>query len=159
MDGERPEPPCGLAYRTARRAIKDLLREKHIAPWDKSTDFIKLGRNQLRWIVGLFTGHCPLMRHLTTIGVKNDPDCRRCGEEEETSFHILCECPALALSQPNTIRYSNFGAITIELKEGNSVDFLLTNKEITYEIRTEIKRLGRPIPDLIISKTDCVGKG
>ncbi|KAJ8941196.1 hypothetical protein NQ318_002811 [Aromia moschata] len=39
----------------------------------------------------------------------------------------------------------------------NSVDFLLTNKDITYEIRTEIKRLGRPIPDLIISKTD-IGK-
>ncbi|KAJ8945582.1 hypothetical protein NQ318_010439 [Aromia moschata] len=39
----------------------------------------------------------------------------------------------------------------------NSVDFLLTNKDITYEIRTEIKQLGRPIPDLIISKTD-VGK-
>ncbi|KAJ8936246.1 hypothetical protein NQ318_011326 [Aromia moschata] len=39
----------------------------------------------------------------------------------------------------------------------NSVDFLLTNNDITYEIRTEIKRLGRPIPDLIISKTD-VGK-
>ncbi|KAJ8954716.1 hypothetical protein NQ318_011409 [Aromia moschata] len=37
--------------------------------------------------------------------------------------------------------------------------FILTNKDITYEIRTEIKRLGRPIPDLIISKTDCVGKG
>ncbi|KAJ8938564.1 hypothetical protein NQ318_003165 [Aromia moschata] len=39
----------------------------------------------------------------------------------------------------------------------NSVDFLLTNKDITYEIPTEIKRLGRPIPDFIISKTD-VGK-
>ncbi|KAJ8943150.1 hypothetical protein NQ318_022891, partial [Aromia moschata] len=39
----------------------------------------------------------------------------------------------------------------------NSVDFLLTNKDITYEIRMEIKRLGRPIPDFIISKTD-VGK-
>ncbi|KAJ8963085.1 hypothetical protein NQ318_018549 [Aromia moschata] len=39
----------------------------------------------------------------------------------------------------------------------NSVDFLLTNKDITYEIRTEIKRLGRSITDLIISKTD-VGK-
>ncbi|KAJ8944910.1 hypothetical protein NQ318_012719 [Aromia moschata] len=38
----------------------------------------------------------------------------------------------------------------------NSVDFLLTNKDITYEIRTEVKRLGRPIP-VIISKTD-VGK-
>ncbi|KAJ8947489.1 hypothetical protein NQ318_009792 [Aromia moschata] len=33
----------------------------------------------------------------------------------------------------------------------NSMDFLLTNKDITYEIRTEIKRLGRQIPDLIIS--------
>ncbi|KAJ8954713.1 hypothetical protein NQ318_011406 [Aromia moschata] len=39
----------------------------------------------------------------------------------------------------------------------NSVDFLLTNKDITNEIRTEIKGLGRPIPHLIISKTD-VGK-
>ncbi|KAJ8934631.1 hypothetical protein NQ318_001679 [Aromia moschata] len=39
----------------------------------------------------------------------------------------------------------------------NSVDFLLTNKDITYEIRTEIKRLGRAIPYLIISKTE-VGK-
>ncbi|KAJ8944625.1 hypothetical protein NQ318_017149 [Aromia moschata] len=93
-----PEPTCGLAYRTARRLMKDLLREKHIShwakvpglrhsrmfigepSWNKSKDFIKLGRNQLRWIVGMFTGHCPLMRHLTTIGVKNDPDCRRCGE-------------------------------------------------------------------------------
>ncbi|KAJ8952130.1 hypothetical protein NQ318_018466 [Aromia moschata] len=36
----------------------------------------------------------------------------------------------------------------------NSVDFLLTNKDITYEIRTEIKRLARPISDLINSKTD-----
>ncbi|KAJ8939512.1 hypothetical protein NQ318_022229 [Aromia moschata] len=116
-----PEPTCDLTYRTARRAIKDLLREKHISHWakvprlrhsrmfigepsgDKSIDFRKLGKNtknQLRWIVGLFTGHCPLMRHLTTIGVKNDPDCRRCGEEDETSFHILCECPALAAIRP-----------------------------------------------------------
>ncbi|KAJ8959199.1 hypothetical protein NQ318_022461 [Aromia moschata] len=38
----------------------------------------------------------------------------------------------------------------------NSVDFLLANKDITYEIRTEIKRLGRPIPDSIISKTTRV---
>ncbi|KAJ8958867.1 hypothetical protein NQ318_019634 [Aromia moschata] len=57
--------------------------------WNKSKDFIKLGRNQLRWIVGL-----------------------RCGEEEETALHILCECPALVAA-----RYSNFGAITIEPKE------------------------------------------
>ncbi|KAJ8949981.1 hypothetical protein NQ318_002390 [Aromia moschata] len=49
--------------------------------------------------------------HLRTIGVKHDPDCRRCGEEEET-FHILCECPTLAV-----VRYSNFEATTTEPKE------------------------------------------
>ncbi|KAJ8950653.1 hypothetical protein NQ318_010854 [Aromia moschata] len=102
-----PEPTCGLAYRTARRAIKDLLREKHISHWVRHSRI-----NQLRWIVGLFTGHCPRVRHLTTIVVKINPDCRRCGEEEETSFHILCECPALS-----AIRHSNFGAITTEPKE------------------------------------------
>ncbi|KAJ8941706.1 hypothetical protein NQ318_023302 [Aromia moschata] len=59
------------------------------------------------------TVYSPLMRHLTTIRVKNDPDCKRCGEQEET-FHILFECPALA-----AIRYSNFGSITIEPKEKN----------------------------------------
>ncbi|KAJ8950108.1 hypothetical protein NQ318_017833 [Aromia moschata] len=30
-----PEPTCGLAYRTARRVMKDLLREKHILHWAK----------------------------------------------------------------------------------------------------------------------------
>ncbi|KAJ8936560.1 hypothetical protein NQ318_017040 [Aromia moschata] len=30
-----PEPTCGLAYRTARRVMKDLLREKHISHWAK----------------------------------------------------------------------------------------------------------------------------
>ncbi|KAJ8943111.1 hypothetical protein NQ318_011877 [Aromia moschata] len=30
-----PGPTCSLAYRTARRAIKDLLREKHTSYWTK----------------------------------------------------------------------------------------------------------------------------
>ncbi|KAJ8952640.1 hypothetical protein NQ318_020955 [Aromia moschata] len=56
----------------------------------------------------------------------------------------------------------------------NSVDFLVTNKDITYEIRTEIKRLGRPTPDTRFdyfqnrlmggnqsawTQEGCVGKG
>ncbi|KAJ8945854.1 hypothetical protein NQ318_002691 [Aromia moschata] len=47
--------------------------------------------------------------------------------------------------------------VPMQLLQADMSHFLLTNKDITYEIRTEIKRLGRPIPDLIISKTD-VGK-
>jgi hypothetical protein len=30
------------------------------------------------------------------MGICNDPMCRKCGTEEETSVHILCECEALA---------------------------------------------------------------
>ncbi|KAJ8950198.1 hypothetical protein NQ318_003189 [Aromia moschata] len=30
-----PEPTCGLAHRTARRVMKNLLREKHISHWAK----------------------------------------------------------------------------------------------------------------------------
>jgi len=28
--------------------------------------------------------------------LNNSPFCRRCGAEEETSDHVLCECEALA---------------------------------------------------------------
>jgi hypothetical protein len=30
------------------------------------------------------------------IGLSNNTNCRKCGTEEETSVHILCECEALA---------------------------------------------------------------
>jgi hypothetical protein len=30
------------------------------------------------------------------MGLNNDPTSRKCGTEEETSVHVLCECEALA---------------------------------------------------------------
>jgi len=30
------------------------------------------------------------------MGLSSNPTCRKCGTEEETSVHILCECEALA---------------------------------------------------------------
>ena len=33
---------------------------------------------------------------LHLIGLSDSPLCRRCGAEEETSVHIVCECEALA---------------------------------------------------------------
>ena len=30
------------------------------------------------------------------MGLSNTPTCRKCGTEEETSVHILCECVASA---------------------------------------------------------------
>jgi len=36
-----------------------------------------------------------MKRHHHLMGLTNSPLCRRCGAEEETSAHILCECEAL----------------------------------------------------------------
>jgi hypothetical protein len=49
----------------------------------------------------------------------NNPICRKCGTEEETSVHILCECEALPslrylgsfFLDPEDIRKLNIGAI------------------------------------------------
>jgi len=61
-------------------------------------------------------GHNTLRRHLSpnrAVGL-----CRRCGAEEETSAHILCECEALA-----SHRYAYLGSFLLEpedIKEYNS---------------------------------------
>jgi hypothetical protein len=39
------------------------------------------------------------------MGLTDGPLCQRCGAEEETSAHILCECEALA-----TLRHAIFGS-------------------------------------------------
>jgi hypothetical protein len=44
----------------------------------------------------VLTGHNTLRGHLYVMGLSNNPTCRKCGTEEETSVHILCECEALA---------------------------------------------------------------
>ena len=36
-----------------------------------------------------------LRRHLHLMGLSDSPSCRKCGAEEETSAHVLCECEAL----------------------------------------------------------------
>ena len=39
----------------------------------------------------------------------NDPMCRKCGTEEETSVHILCECEALA-----SLRHAYLGSFFLD---------------------------------------------
>jgi len=67
------------------------------------------------------TGHNTLRRHLYIMGLSNNPTCRKCGTEEETSVHILCECETLAslrytyldsfFLDPEGIRVLGMGAI------------------------------------------------
>jgi len=53
--------------------------------------------------------------------LSNNPTCRKCGTEEETSVHVMCECEALAslihahlgsfFFNPEDIRKLSIGAI------------------------------------------------
>jgi hypothetical protein len=72
-------------------------------------ELLKLNRNQLRWVVGLLTGHCHLNGHLFKLGLSNSPIYDRCQEENETATHILCECEALAY-----LRYRQLGQHLME---------------------------------------------
>jgi hypothetical protein len=58
--------------------------------------FLSLNRTQSRVITGLLSGHNTLRRNLHLMGLSDSPLCRRCGAEDETLAHILCECEALA---------------------------------------------------------------
>jgi len=43
------------------------------------------------------------------MGVSESPLCKRCGAEDETSAHILCECEALA-----SLRHVYLGSFFLE---------------------------------------------
>jgi len=49
----------------------------------------------IRWFVGLLTGHDTLNRRLTLLKIKEDPLCPLCGEEYDTSLHLLGRRSAL----------------------------------------------------------------
>ena len=59
---------------------------------------LSFNKTQFRIVVGLLTGHNTLRRHFYSIGLTNNPLCRRCGTEEETSFHILSKVWSLGFT-------------------------------------------------------------
>jgi hypothetical protein len=57
---------------------------------------LKLNRDQLRWLVGLFTGYSHLKGHLFKLGLTDDPICERRLEEDESATRVLCDSEAIA---------------------------------------------------------------
>jgi hypothetical protein len=55
--------------------------------------------DQLRWVVGLLTGHCHLKGNLFKLGLTADPIRERCLEYDESSIHILCDCEAVVYTR------------------------------------------------------------
>jgi hypothetical protein len=78
---------------TGLRQAKGLIRGPSAK---RAKALLKLDRNQLRWVVGLLTGHCHLKGHLFKLGLSDSPTCERCQGKDEMTTHVLCECEALA---------------------------------------------------------------
>ncbi len=69
----------------------------------KSHQLLKLDRVKLSGMVQMITGHNFLKRHESLVHGTEDNECRLCCEEEETSYHIMIECPALARLRLNSL--------------------------------------------------------
>ena len=68
----------------------------------KSLQLLKMGRKNLSRLVQFLTGHNKLKRHKNIQnGVDNPQSCRLCEEEEESSFHVIAECPATQFYRRN----------------------------------------------------------
>ena len=119
-----PEPFLGVSRQNIEERIKRWLENQHLVWWhgpcstkrqarelisgpDLATRawLLSFNRTQSRVVIGLLTGHNTLRRHLYIMGLSNNPTCRKCGIEEETSVHILCECETLA-----SLRYTHLGS-------------------------------------------------
>jgi hypothetical protein len=77
---------------------------------------LSFNRTPSRNVNGVLTGH-NLRGHLHLIGLIDSPLCRKCGEEEETSIHVLCECEAVAL-----FRHAYFGSFFLDPENVKSLN-------------------------------------
>lgn len=111
-----PSPTIPLSRGWVKGAIDEWLEAEHKAHWLTPIDLYRQTRNVisvpssrsnaaklislkkpiLRKLVGFVTGHSFFKKHLKTIGVVRSSQCERCLEDEETAYHLLCDCPALS---------------------------------------------------------------
>jgi hypothetical protein len=56
---------------------------------------LRLPRSKLVILMGLVTGQCPSKKHLHYMGLIDEAICIACGMEDESVFHLLCDCSSL----------------------------------------------------------------
>ena len=132
-----PEPIIGISPAGIKNWISDYVGNLHKERWSglercrtakcfvtspnrKLSNFLlKLGRKDVRLMVGIITGHNPWGQHMTTIGIIEDPVCLSCLEEADSTEHFLCECPAFARARlrvlgSDVMRMSNIRSLKLE---------------------------------------------
>ena len=104
-------------YGDTQRQVRELISGPYLGVKVRLLSFNKI---QSRAITGLLTGHNNLRRHFHLLGLSDIPLFRRCGAQDETSAHILCDCEALAslrhaylgsFLEPEDIKSVSVGAI------------------------------------------------
>ena len=110
-----PEPFMPIPQSTCKTAIKNWLLLRHAEWWTSysggvhtkrffptpsrkwSRELLFLEKKDIRRVVNAITGHCLLNKHLTTMGYLDNPRCD-CDLDDETGFHLICECPRLRVT-------------------------------------------------------------
>jgi len=92
-------------------------RELISGPWlDVKARFLSFNRTHSWAVTGLLTGHTTLRRYLHLMELSDSPLCRRCGAEDKTSAHILCQCEAFA-----SLRHVYLGSFFLEPEDIKSI--------------------------------------
>ena len=117
-----PAPHLPLSKSWSAETIREHLRKKNRERWQKLTScrqtkcFIKeplpsrtialvrgLERGQLRLLCGVLSGHYTFRKHLHTMKLSDTFLCPRCGADEDTAFHLVCNCPTLAMRRKSIL--------------------------------------------------------
>ncbi|KAG5674273.1 hypothetical protein PVAND_004253 [Polypedilum vanderplanki] len=142
-------PILPLSRSWATEIIRDWTRMKHHDAWcqlstclqtkcfitkplgpSTVTQIRDLERSQLRILCGILSGHYLFRKHLLKIGLAESSLCPRCELEEDTAFHVVCNCAALASK-----RFSIFGAHVLSETEAKKLkieDIIRFSAEITF---------------------------
>jgi hypothetical protein len=103
-----PEAAILILPCVGRLKVKEWLKETHSKQWATvpsmrqlklfigkpsnklSRDLMAMDKKHCKLVTGLLTGHCTLRQCLHVMGFSESTNCRKCGREEESSYHILC---------------------------------------------------------------------
>ena len=129
------EPVIGVSNRSVTEDINKWLAEKHQEEWYKATackqaktlmgehlnpkraaDMRRLSRTEMKTLTEVFIGHGNLAYHRHKIGLAENPLCRLCGEDNEISTHILCDCPTIRGKRQILTGYFSINVAVIQTK-------------------------------------------
>jgi len=110
-----PEPALPISHIVIKTAMRDWAYREGDKRWQGLTtcrqakemitgrcrrrerDLLALSRQMLKPVVGILTGHTQVQRHLSLMGLSNDPFCSYCKEAIESASHFLCHCNYFAV--------------------------------------------------------------